>query len=291
MRFSIITPSWRSQAWLRLCLASVADQHVPLEHLVHDACSDDGTLDWLPHDPRASTVSEPDRGLYDAVNRGVQRATGDIAAYLNCDEQYLPGALQQVGTFFDQHPDVDVVFGDCLIVGPQGEYICERQALVPRRLHSLVSGNLSFLTAATFFRRHIVGTHHLAFNADYRDLGDAEWAARLVAAGVRMATLGTATSVFTETGANLSLSANAARERDVLRRTAPAWARRATPAIVLAHRLRRWRAGHYRPQTRRYAIYTQTSVDRRVQFDVARPTALWRGRMGAVGSSPTAPHR
>jgi glycosyltransferase involved in cell wall biosynthesis len=281
--FSIVTPSWRSQVWLRLCLASVADQQVPLEHLVHDACSDDGTLEWLPHDTRASTVSEPDRGMYDAVNRGLRRATGDITAYLNCDEQYLPGALSAVAAFFTTRPDIDVVFGDCLIVDAQGAYLCERQALIPTRLHSLVSGNLSFLTAGLFFRRRMLDAHDLYFNTDYRDLGDAEWTIRLVASGVRMATLGMPTSIFTETGANLSLSANAARERDRLRHTAPAWARTATPAIVAAHRLRRWRAGHYQPQTRRYAIYTQASPNQRITCDVSQPTALWRGRMALIG--------
>src|SRR5947199_56837 len=52
VRFSIITPSYRSSRWLRLCIASVADQNVELEHIVQDAGSDDGTLDWLPQDRR-----------------------------------------------------------------------------------------------------------------------------------------------------------------------------------------------------------------------------------------------
>ena len=90
---SIITPSFRSSAWLKLCLASVADQQVELEHIVQDAGSDDGTLDWLPQDRRARVFVEKDQGMYDAINRGLRRASGDILAYLNCDEQYLPGAL------------------------------------------------------------------------------------------------------------------------------------------------------------------------------------------------------
>ena len=53
MKFSIITPSFRNSAWLKLCIASIADQHgVEVEHIVQDSCSDDGTQDWLPHDPR-----------------------------------------------------------------------------------------------------------------------------------------------------------------------------------------------------------------------------------------------
>src|SRR6266480_7414531 len=91
MRFSIITPSYRSAQWLRLCVASIADQQgVELEHIVQDSCSDDGTQDWLPKDPRVKAFIEKDRGMYDAVNRGFQRSSGELLAYLNCDEQYLP---------------------------------------------------------------------------------------------------------------------------------------------------------------------------------------------------------
>src|SRR5579871_6498617 len=58
VRFSIITPSFRNSTWLKLCIASVADQGVELEHIIQDAGSDDGTLDWLPHDPRVKAFVE-----------------------------------------------------------------------------------------------------------------------------------------------------------------------------------------------------------------------------------------
>src|SRR5437667_686879 len=106
-RFSIITPSFRSSAWLKLCLASVADQGIELEHIVQDAGSDDGTLDWLPQDRRIKAFVEKDAGMYDAVNRGLRRATGELLAYINCDEQYLPGALSTVMDFFKQNPSIE----------------------------------------------------------------------------------------------------------------------------------------------------------------------------------------
>ena len=96
VRISIVTPSYRRSAWLKLCIASVADQPVGAEHIVQDAGSDDGTLDWLPRDSRVKVFVEKDQGMYDGVNRGLRRAGGDILAYLNCDEQYLPGALSTV---------------------------------------------------------------------------------------------------------------------------------------------------------------------------------------------------
>lgn len=74
--FSIVTPSFRNSKWLKLCIASVADQDgVTLEHIVQDAGSDDGTLDWLPQDERVQVHVEKDNGMYDAVNRGFRRST------------------------------------------------------------------------------------------------------------------------------------------------------------------------------------------------------------------------
>ncbi len=69
MQFTIVTPSFRNSSWLKLCIASVADQGVEAEHIVQDSCSDDGTQDWLPHDSRVISVIEKDTGMYDAVNR------------------------------------------------------------------------------------------------------------------------------------------------------------------------------------------------------------------------------
>ena len=87
-------------------VASVADQGVEAEHIVQDACSNDGTLEWLLTDPRVKAFSEKDAGMYDAVNRGLRRASGEILSYLNCDEQYLPGALPHaVAAYFERHPE------------------------------------------------------------------------------------------------------------------------------------------------------------------------------------------
>src|SRR5712671_6013241 len=155
MRFSIITPSFRSSAWLKLCLASVADQAVAVEHIVQDAGSDDGTLDWLLHDQRAKVFVEKDQGMYDAINRGLRRSTGDILAYLNCDEQYLPGTLPAVEEFFRTHPQVDVLFGDIVFVNARGAYIGHRKVQTPLLYHTWTC-HLSTLSCATFFRRRIV---------------------------------------------------------------------------------------------------------------------------------------
>src|SRR5205823_14199740 len=131
--------SYRSSKWLRLCIMSVADQGVEAEHIVQDAGSDDGTLEWLLHDHRVKPFVEKDKGMYDAVNRGLRRATGDILSYLNSDEQYLPGALATVRSFFEANPNIDVVFGDFVVIDPQGRYCFHRKVQVPLKYHTWVS--------------------------------------------------------------------------------------------------------------------------------------------------------
>ena len=279
MRFSIITPSFRSGRWLRLCIASVADQGVDLEHIVQDAVSDDGTLDWLREDRRVVAVVEKDEGMYDAVNRGWRRATGEICAYLNCDEQYLPGGLRAVAEFFTAHAEVDVVFADAIVVDSDGRYICHRPALVPTRYHSMVTQNLAILTCATFIRRRALEREGLYFDPRWRAVGDAAWVVRLLDRKIAMATLRQFVSVFTDTGENLSLKPSALRERLEMIHSAPWWAQRLHSVIRLKYRLRKLAHGLYAQKPGLYAIYTPSSPGARVEFKIERPTARWTGRM------------
>jgi glycosyltransferase involved in cell wall biosynthesis len=283
MRFTIVTPSFRGSRWLKLCVASVADQDIEHEHIVQDSCSDDGTRDWLPRDPRVTAVIEKDQGMYDAVNRGLRRGRGELMAYLNCDEQYLPGALRQVSGFFDRHPEVDVVFANAVVVDDRGDYVCERRPLIPQKLHTVVSLSLSFLTAATFLRRRVFERHQVYFDPTLRVVGDADWTLRLLRSGVRMAILNGFTSAFAETGQNLSLKPEASRESREFSQRVPWWTRRLAPAVVLHFRLRRWLAGHYRCRPHDYAIYTQDSPAERKTFKVDRPTYRWKRPPAAQG--------
>ncbi len=278
MRFSIITPSFRSSAWLKLCIASVADQGIELEHIVQDSLSDDGTLDWLMSDPRVKAYVEKDAGMYDAVNRGLRRSSGNLLAYLNCDEQYLPGALQAVANHFDRHPEIDVLFGDSLVVDAKGECLCYRKVQVPFKYHTMVS-HLQTFTCSMFFRRTIIDDHGLFFNTQWRSSGDGDWVMHLLEKGIALGTLRQFLSAFTDTGANMNLSADAEREKQVMANSAPAWARKLKFALVWQHRLRRLLGGIYRQKPFDYAIYTQASPDLRVMHHVEHPTFAWKGRL------------
>jgi GT2 family glycosyltransferase len=114
-KISIVTPSFEQGRFLARTISSVVNQAYPnVEYIVQDGGSTDGTLDTLRQfaDKLTLWVSEPDAGQADAINRGFARTTGDIMAWLNSDDLYLPGALAYVARYFVDHPEVDVLYGN-----------------------------------------------------------------------------------------------------------------------------------------------------------------------------------
>jgi glycosyltransferase involved in cell wall biosynthesis len=278
LKFSIITPSFRNSAWLKLCIASVADQkEVELEHIVQDSCSDDGTGDWLPHDPRVKAFIEKDGGMYDAVNRGYRRATGDILAYLNCDEQYLPGALAAVEKFFLANPDIEVLLAGSIVTDGDGKYLCHRHSMVPNAQQ--IWFRFPVLTSGIFIRRKVIAQRGIFFDTKWRDLGDFHWILALMKNGVPMAVSDDFTSTFADTGENMNLKPNAIREMAETRAMIPLWLRTLKPLWILNHRLRRLVHGHFSLKATSYAIYTKASPVQRVTFDVPHPTPIWWNRL------------
>jgi len=278
MNFSIITPSFRQSAWLKLCVASIADQSgVTLEHIVQDSCSEDDTKNWLPQDPRVKAFIEKDSGMYDAVNRGFRRAQGDILAYLNCDEQYLPGALKVVHDFFKANPNVEVVFADSIVTDSDGNYICHRPSIVPTA--SAMWVRLPVLTSGIFIRRSVIHERRIEFDTQWRDLGDFWWIREFVLRGVRMAVLPELTSVFTDTGDNMNLKPNARRENKEKWNRAPGWVKLFKLLLIAQTRARfiLRTASHRQPFE--YSIFTLAAPSQRTRFRAARPTTFWKGRL------------
>lgn len=254
----------------------MADQEgVTFEHIVQDTGSDDGTLDWLPQDARVQTFVEKDSGMYDAVNRGWRRARGEILAYLNCDEQYLPGALKLVADYLAAHPDVDVLCGDAVVIGPEGEYRFHRKILPPTLYHTWVC-HLASLTCATFVRRSFVEKHGLYFDPKLRDVGDCEWMVRALQNNARIGSIGQFLAAFGDTGANMSTRPNALRERRELDQSAPAWVRNLRSLWMGVHRLRRAIGGVYSQKPFTYSVYTIAKPTERQLLHADHPTFRWR---------------
>jgi len=222
--------------------------------------------------------------MYDAINKGLRKASGEICAYLNCDEQYLPGALSWVADYFSAFPETEVLFGAAIVTRADGSYVCDRRVMVPTRWHTLVSGNLSIFTSSTFFRRKSVVERGLLFDPQWRVCGDAVWALQFLKAGLCMASTQRSLSAFAETGVNMSSAANprAAEEARRLAISAPPIARALKPAVLLVYRLRRWWSGAYALKAHSYAVYAAGDTRQRRRFDVGAPTFRWKMGAGAI---------
>ena len=121
-RISIITPSYNQADFIEETIRSILLQNYPnIEHIIMDGGSTDGTVEILRHyDAHITWVSEPDGGQADAINKGLKRATGDILAYLNSDDVYLPTALQTVAAYFQANPQVGLLYGDTEAIWADG---------------------------------------------------------------------------------------------------------------------------------------------------------------------------
>ena len=285
MDFTIITPSFGQLDHLACCIASVADQEgVEVEHIVQDG----GTKGFADFAKRMAQqwpnrngyqrimVSEQDGGMYDAINRGLKRAKGKVRAYLNCDEQYLPGVLSMILASFQKNPSVEVVLGDVIIVGTGGEAICHRKMVKPGLAHTWTC-HFGALTAGIFFREKLVN-EGLLFDTSYRVASDAEWFVRVLQSGKKVQPLRRTTSTFMESGENLGLSLKAKEERARLDASAPPYLKVLRPVWVLAHRVKRLWSGAHRSEDVAYGIYLPKQSGRKA-FTAKRLRTTWPGRI------------
>ena len=128
-RISIITPSYNQGHFIEETIRSVLLQGYPnLEYIIIDGGSTDNTVEIIrKYEPWITYwVSEGDRGQTHAINKGLARATGEILAYLNSDDYYLPGTLFRIAEHFNQHPETDLLHGRCCYVNEQGEKMGEQ---------------------------------------------------------------------------------------------------------------------------------------------------------------------
>jgi glycosyltransferase involved in cell wall biosynthesis len=183
-RISIITPTLNRQAMLELAIDSVRAQKCPnVEHIVVDGGSTDGTLPWLAAQEDIILIEDRGRGLYDAINQGLLRVTGDYIGLLNSDDLYAVGAFEAVRTTFDANPNVDAVCGfselfdrDQVLARYQNPRDLELDA------HAAILGHC--ITNARFFRRSVFNrVGH--FSMAYPRAADRDFLVRCLAAGIR----------------------------------------------------------------------------------------------------------
>jgi glycosyltransferase involved in cell wall biosynthesis len=274
--FSIVTPSLNMLPYLKNCVKSVEDQeHVECEHIVVDGISTDGTVQWLQQNSKTKNIIEKDRSMYDAINKGLKIAQGRILAYLNCDEQYLNGTLEWVKNYFDRHEDVEVLFGDILLIRPSGSLVAYRKAYKPRWRY-ILSSHLYLPTCAMFFKRRIVEDRVL-MNPDYACLGDVDFVVRVLRAGYCVKHVKRYMSAFTMTGTNLSLDKRAETEKTFLLSQFPGLPSAMTGVLNLARWGEKFFCGSYfQSSPLIYAVYTDKDKEKREEFCVKKASFRWR---------------
>lgn len=181
MKISVITVAYNSATTIAETLRSVASQHHgDIEHIVIDGGSSDTTREVIAREGThvARFVSEPDRGIYDAMNKGVAAATGDIVGFLNADDHYAhPNVLARVAQMFADTP-LDMVFGDVAFFrATQPEHIIRRYRS-DRFRPGLIGWGWMPAHPAMFVRRSVFENTGL-FQINYRIAGDFEWVARV----------------------------------------------------------------------------------------------------------------
>jgi glycosyltransferase involved in cell wall biosynthesis len=271
--FSIVTPTFNQPDWLRLCVASVLDQEgVEVEHIIQDGGDGKG-LEWLKEEPRAHVCCEKDRGMYDAVTRGISKSSGLIIAHLNSDEQYLPGALKSVKEFFDTHSDVEVLFGDAILIDALGKPLSYRRIILPRRSHT-IGCHLGTSSCSTFFRRTVVN-RGLSYTSEWRQIGDAALVLSWLDAGVKMATIHRSLAVFTFTGVNMFTGSEAREERARLREESSLGPLAIPPLLAARHRLEKLLHGAYKARDIEIEIFTRESPGKRRKIRARKVGFSW----------------
>jgi glycosyltransferase involved in cell wall biosynthesis len=187
---SIITPSFNQAAFLDQTIRSVLEQDYPnLEYIVIDGGSTDDSVDVIRRyeNHLAYWESEPDRGQPHALNKGLDKANGDIVAYLNSDDLYLPGALLAAGDHFRRNPDTQWIAGGVLMFG-EAETFTDPQwwqlPWGPRDAAACIFKNYEAPQPGMFWRRSLFERLG-GFDESMRYCFDHEFYARVMLAGHR----------------------------------------------------------------------------------------------------------
>lgn len=152
---SIVTISFNQGEFLNECIDSVVQQDYPQrQYVVVDPGSTDQSRAIIQ--ARQADINhavlEPDQGPADGLNQGFQHCNGDIYAYINADDRFVPGAFAYAATFFQQHPKVDVLCGAIRMINRDGHASPRKRTSDPFDIRRYVAGINTIGQQATFFR-------------------------------------------------------------------------------------------------------------------------------------------
>ncbi len=185
--------------------------------------------------------SEKDAGMYDAINRGLARSSGEIFAWLNSDEQYLPETLSKVAEVFQQQTKLDVLLGDAILLNYSLEPICYRRIMLPSLWHTRLD-HLHSLSCAMFFKKSSLPNPPL--NPRWKVISDAVLMEHFLVNRKNIHACRLPLAAYAFTGQNLSADKNC-KELDQWWAETRRPPRALRPFVILHNRLRRFLAGAY----------------------------------------------
>jgi glycosyltransferase involved in cell wall biosynthesis len=178
-KITIVTPSFNQAQFLERTILSVINQHYPnLEYIIIDGGSTDGSVEIIKRYEKylAYWVSEKDNGQSEAINKGFNLATGQIFAYLNSDDIYLPGAVNHIAEIFLSTKNADIVYGNALLINSINKKIGQCIAL-PFKLKEHLNGLFAIPQPSAFWKREVFDKVD-GFNENNQTCMDGEFFAR-----------------------------------------------------------------------------------------------------------------
>jgi len=203
-KITIITACLNARRTIEQTLRSVLDQNYPnLEYIIVDGGSTDGTLEIVEkyRDKLALVISEPDRGIYDAFNKGIRHAAGDVIGILNADDFYAPWALERIAGAYAASPESDVFFGKVVVIDAEGKKWRVYSAGSPECLVD----RMSVSHPAVFAPKRTYETRGF-FDEHYRIAGDWDYMLGLYMSGASFCAVNYVLTAFRFSGVSSSLS-------------------------------------------------------------------------------------
>ena len=177
---TVITVCFNSAKTLEACIQSVVMQDWPnIQHVVIDGASTDGTLEILERyqSKLSNVISEPDKGIYDAMNKGLRLATGDVICFLNADDLYANSSVLSTVAHHFQNADLDALFGDVIFFNPNNPDKTIRRYRSDRFSPSKLAWGWMPSHPAIFLKKKIMDQVGF-FKTNYRIAGDYEYVVR-----------------------------------------------------------------------------------------------------------------
>lgn len=156
-KISIVTPSFNQAQYLEKTILSIVNQDYPnLEYIIIDGGSTDESVDIIKKYEKYLTywISEPDNGQSNAINKGFKIAKGDILAYLNSDDIYLPNTFKIVSEYFTKYSNSNIVYGHAIIINELDKQIGNCLAL-PFKLNEHLNGVFSIPQQSAFWKKEV----------------------------------------------------------------------------------------------------------------------------------------